>query len=210
MAIELSVEVAGLDAVARRLETLPKGTLRGAEIGLQKAAVILLQATYKNFTGGSPGSSDPNKITGRSGTMRGALNRTGIEKGPDSVQVRVGYREGKVDQYVKVHEADGPTTMKPRRNPSGVLAIPLPSIMTGAGVPRFQSPRQLKGGHWFVNPKSGKLLFTHPSTGIAFVGKKSVTVKPRRPLMKAMESTRAARSKVIKMEMERAIQAARG
>ena len=208
MAIELSVEVAGLDAVARRLETLPKGTLRGAEIGLQKAAVILLQATYKNFTGGSPGSSDPNKITGRSGTMRGALNRTGIEKGPDSVQVRVGYREGPVSQYVKVHEADRPTTMKPRRGK--VLAIPLPSIMKGSGEPRFQSPRQLKGGHWFVNPKSGKLLFTHPSTGIAFVGKKSVTVKPRRPLMKAMESTRAARSKVIKMEMERAIQAARG
>ena len=88
-----------------------------------------------------------------------------------------------------------------------MLAIPLPSIMTGAGVPRFQSPTQMKG-HW-VKSKKGNVVFLPADGGPpAFVGKTSVTIKPRRPLMKAKESTKAERSKVIKMELAKAIQAA--
>ena len=183
-------------------EGLPRAKRRGAE----KGGLVLIAATRRNFTAGSPGSSDPNKITGRSGHMRNALAGQPAEKIQRGSQVRVGYLEGLVGKYVAVHEKDTDTKIVPRRGK--LLAIPLPSIMTGAGVPRYQSPRQLEG-RW-VKSKSSKpnveAVFLPADGGPpAFVGVTEVTIHPRRPLMKAKDEVAPKISNVIKLEIADAV-----
>ena len=207
MAIAFSVDDGGsINDLIRRLTDLREDELPKAEgRAVEKAALIVLKVATKNIKPGRKGVLNPAFISGRSGKMKQSLAVQPAEKGPFGMQSRVGYREGHVGKYVAVHEADSPTTIRPRR--AKVLAIPLPTIMTGAGVPRFQSPRQMKG-HWVMSQK-GNLVFLPRGGGPpAFVGKKSVTIKPRRPLMKAKETTGAARSRVIRAEIQRAIQMA--
>ena len=61
-----------------------------------------------------------------------------------------------------------------------LLAIPVGEGLTAAGVARYNSPRDVPGGFWFKNPKSGKILFGKNVGGqlnILFVGKESVTIE---------------------------------
>jgi len=208
MAGEITVETKGLDEAIARLTKMRDGLKKAERIGVEKAAAIVLNETKKGFAkGGKPGKSDPNKITSRSGKLAQSLGQSKPEEKGGAVQVRVGYREGVVSSYAKIHEKKGTTTITPKR--AKVLAIPLPAAMTPGGTPRFGSPRQAQG--FWVKARSGELLFLEQSTGIPlFFGARSVKIKGRRPLGKAFERTADRRLAIIRAEIERVTAKANG
>ncbi len=208
MAGEITVQTKGLDEAIKRLTAMRDGLKKAERVGVEKAAAIVLNETKKGFArGGRPGKSDPNKITSRSGKLAQSLGSSKAEQKGGAVQVRVGYREGVVSRYAKIHEKKGTTTITPKR--AKVLAIPLPAAMTPGGSPRFGSPRQASG--FWVTTKKGNLVFLEKSTGLPlFVGKKSVKVHGRRPLGKAFERTAERRLNIIRSEIERVTAKANG
>jgi hypothetical protein len=208
MAAELAIQTVGMDALVGRMVKLAKGIPEAERRGVEKAALLLLREAVKNFRSGTPGQSDPDKITSRTGKMRQSLAAQKPEQIKDGWQARVGYRESAVGQYVEMHERKGPTTITPKG--ARILAIPLPPQMKPSGEPRFSSPTQVKGA--WVRSKKGNLVFLEATTGLPyFLGKDKVTINPRRPLGKATESTKRERSRVINAEFKRlAREAVRG
>ncbi len=200
MAAEVAVEVDGMDSLIQRMVKAQKGLTIAERKGVEKAALHVLAEAKKSFTGGSPGKSHPTKIVNRTGTMRNALGASKGESTSDGWKARVGYREGLVSKQVRLHESlQDVVTITPRLKEW--LAIPIADNLTPGGDVRFKSPRQVQGGHWQPDSTGKGLVFIGPAGELLFAGKRSVKVRPRRPLINAFKKSRKEQVNIINAEI---------
>ena len=135
----------GFAGVVRDLGTMGKAVVKAAGVGLGKGVKRAAGLVVSDYLTGQA-------LKSRSGNLRKAVQ--GWREAPlDAV---VGVRPGRaVDRY-KWLLGDEP--IPPIRPTKGkFLAIPIGEGLTGAGVAKYSSPRQVEGG-FFVATK-GRLLF---------------------------------------------------
>lgn len=163
---------------------------------------VQLEGPWKRNPGG-------NGVASRTGALRQSI-RTRVEGSGlrSSMVSTVG--DARTGDYVGVQE-DGATIVG-----SPWLAIPAPANLTPAGVPRYPSPRALKGDKdnpTFIRKlKSGNLGIFRRTAGNAiellWLLKRQVVIPPRLGFLRTFESPRMDRDRVKRIE--RAIDRALG
>lgn len=113
--------------------------------GLAKGAVLAAGKVVSDFLSGQ-------SLKRRTGRLAGAVD--GWMAG--QLEAVVGVRPNSAVEKYKWLLSDEEKTITPKRGK--FLAIPIAENLTGAGVARFSSPRQVPDG-FFVKTKTGRLLF---------------------------------------------------
>ncbi len=131
--------------VIKELGSMGQAAVNASTAGLKKGVKIAAGRVVSDYLSGQ-------SLKKRSGLL--ALAVDSWMAGP--LEGVVGVRSGAaVDKY-KWLLGDESMTITPKR--SKFLAIPIGEGLTGAGVPRYASPRQVPDG-FFVRTKAGNLLF---------------------------------------------------
>jgi len=134
----------GFAGVVRGLGTMSGAVIKAAGVGLGKGAIDAAQKLKRDYLTGQA-------LKNRSGDLRRAVD--GWREGP--LEAVVGVRPASaVDKY-KWLLGDEEKTIVPRQ--SKFLAIPIGEGLTGSGVARYSSPRDVEGG--FFVKTNGRLLF---------------------------------------------------
>ncbi len=131
--------------VVKELGSMGAAVVDASSEGLKEGVKYAAGRVVKDYLSGQ-------SLKRRTGQLARAVD--GWMAGP--LEGVVGVREGAaVDKY-KWLLGDESKTITPKK--SKFLAIPIGEGLTGAGVPRYASPRQVPGG-FFVRTKAGNLLF---------------------------------------------------
>ena len=134
----------GFAGVVRDLGTMGKAVVEAAGVGLGKGVKLAATRVVSDYLTGQ-------SLKRRSGRLARAVD--GWRQGPLEAVVGVRGSSG-VDKY-KWLLGDEDKQIVPRR--SKFLAIPIGEGLTGAGVARYSSPRDVEGG--FFVKTGGRLLF---------------------------------------------------
>lgn len=189
------IEVLGLDKTAKVLADLP-AKLERAETRAVNRLVIRAERSFRRRVSG-----DVLKV--RTGAYRASISRQLAEKHPVSgIQGTVGVAKGPASPYARIHETGGTIRAK-----GTLLAIPLPSLLTKAGVARSKSPRDFPDGFWFTS-KAGNAIFAireGEKLTPLFVGKPSVVIPQRRPLGQTLDEIKPLMRETFEEEVRRAV-----
>lgn len=200
----LEGDIGGLSRMGAQLA----GTERRAT---EKAGLIVERAAGRKFTGYQGGRSDSSVIQRRTGALRKSLN-SAVHSTAAGYEARVGYRRGAVDKYAALVERGGTVTAKGK-----VLAIPIGANLTAAGVAKYKSPRDVEDGFWLSRPGRPPVFLRSISKGgkvnrleLLFVGKRSVTVRPRNVLSRSLTEQQPQVVQAFRDEIAKAIKASFG
>jgi len=134
----------GFSSVVSTLGTMGRAVVEAAGVGLGRGAKLAAGVVVSDYLTGQ-------SLKSRSGLLRKAVQ--GWREGP--LEGVVGVKAGSgVDRY-KWLLGDEDKTIVPKR--SKFLAIPIGEGLTGAGVAKYSSPRDVEGG--FFVKTGGHLLF---------------------------------------------------
>jgi hypothetical protein len=122
----------------------------------------------------------------RTGALRRSIRAT--VRGA-TLALHAGEQGGAPLKYAGLQLLDRETTITPKRGQ--YLAQPVGPALTGAGVARHRSPRQVPGLH-FVRSKAGKALLVDNKGSVWYVLHRSVKIKGKRVLNDAIETARRA------------------
>jgi hypothetical protein len=208
----VKIDVRGIEDVRRRYSRVAvhEAFDKAFKRGIDRWVNFLSREAHKGFTSysGGGGIKRADKIRSRSGTMQKSLSAgTKLAKKIKGGYVGVvGYGGGIVKDFIAIHEGSKDHVITPKR--AKVLAIPILEALTPAGVPRYSSPRNIKGGFWRKGQSGERLYFYGPkgvTGGPLFLGLKRAKVKPRRPLMGAHEKHRRRGPVIVRLEVRNAI-----
>jgi len=173
----------------RDLVELGSGGLRRVLVRALTAAALSAEREAKIRVGAFP------RFT-RSGRLRASIgaSATEIANGAE-LRLRAGGGTGQV-RYARIQEHGG--TIVPRSGK--FLAIPVGPALTGAGVSRFASPRdvpdlvlvQSRGGQWMLVKNTGSGRGKREQMQVWYLLRRSVFIPSRPYLAPAMAETRAA------------------
>jgi len=122
----------------------------------------------------------------RTGALRRSIRAT--VRGT-TLALHAGEQGGAPLKYAGLQLLDLETVIRPKRGQ--YLAQPVGPALTGAGVARHRSPRQVPGLH-FVRSKAGKALLVDNKGSVWYVLHRSVKIKGKRVLNDAIETARRA------------------
>ena len=133
------------NATVAKLDSMGRAVLGAASTGLGKGAGIAASNVAENY------------LTGQALKTRTKMLKNAVQGWPvGPLEAVVGVRPNSaVDKY-KWLLGDEDKTITPKKGK--FLAIPIGEGLTGSGVARFSSPRQVPNG-FFVKIKGGQLLF---------------------------------------------------
>lgn len=127
------------------LGSMGSAVVRACSEGLHKGVELAASKVSRDYLTGQ-------SLKARTGNLRKAVQGW-MEGDLDGV---VGVREGSAVAKYAWLLGDEEKTIVPKNGK--FLAIPIGENLTGAGVPRYTSPRQVEDG-FFVKTKTGRLLF---------------------------------------------------
>ena len=177
----------------------------------ERAGEIVSRAAGRKFTGFQPGRSDASVIQKRTSALVKSLNSS-LATTAAGYEARVGYRRGAVDKYAALVEKGGTVTAKGK-----VLAIPIGANLNASGVAKYKSPRDVEDGFWLSRPGRPPVFLRSISKGgkvnrleLLFVGKRSVTVKPRNVLSRSLTEQQPQVVQAFRDEIAKTIKASFG
>jgi len=131
-------------AVLARLSSMGRNVFAAVSAGLEKGVKVVAGRVSSDY------------LTGQALKARSGMLRKSIDGWLDSpTGAVVGIPEGSPVEHYKWLLGDESKTITPKKGM--FLSIPIGENLTGSGVPKYTSPRQVEGG-FFIRTK-GRLLF---------------------------------------------------
>jgi len=184
---EITVDVRGITEVFKLLHQFPDNTFKAATAAMRVATVNAKRKIQSNFTRYN-GTRGGDRLQNRTGDLRRSIKRETSGNTLSTLFSRV----FSTSEYASIHEFGGTIIAKDKyvNVPGGpYLNIPTPSNLSGSGI-ILKIPAQIfaeDGGHMFKS-KAGRWIVADGQGTPMFVLVKSVTIKPRLGMNKAVES----------------------
>ncbi len=175
---------AGLRALGKSIETSPERVSDVLRKHLEEFLNEIAKAMAERHGTPYPGGTTENSLSARSGFAKqqilGSVKVTGEQLA--TIQGTIG---GGKAYYLKTHEYGATITPKKAK----YLTIPLPAALNSNGTPKKKSARDWINTFVATSKKGNLIIFQKTGSKIVplYVLKKSVTIKPRLGMRKALE-----------------------
>ena len=148
--MQISLEMgSGYQATKQTLGAMGQAIADACDAGLQIGGQIAAGNVVENYLSGQA-------LKRRSGMLARELDSWP----PGSGEVIIGIPEGSPVEHYAWLLSDEQIVITPKKGK--FLAIPMGDNLTGAGVPRFTSPRQVPDGFFFTGSSGGLFFGTKP------------------------------------------------
>jgi phage gpG-like protein len=180
----VTVDVRGIPEVRAMLTKFPDETFQAAVVAMRVATVNAkrtIQGRFVSYSGTRGGS----RLQNRSGDLRKSIKRETSGKDLANLFSRV-FSD---NENAAIHEFGGTINARSKysRMPGGpYLNIPTSSNLSGAGSTMFSPGEIFATGGYIFKSKSGNFIVASKGGTPMFVLVKSVTIKPRLGMEKAV------------------------
>ena len=182
---EITVDVRGITEVRATLAEFPDDTFRSATVAMRAATANAKRTVRGGFTDYN-GSRGQAKLQNRSGNLRNSIKRETSGNTLSSLFSRL-YSDS---SNASIHEFGGTISAKNKylRVPGGpYLNIPTPGNLSGSGLTVSSPGEVFASGGYIFKSKAGRWLVANKRGTPMFVLVKSITIKPRLGMNKAVE-----------------------